>query len=432
MRPAKLIFTLSLSLLLSNQSFALNLNDAIQSSESSSHDIKQLKLSHESNQLAVTKAWADFLPHLDLTGRHLFSERFQVLDINFAGSTFAMPAIQPYSSLAVNAEIEIFGGFESTRHLQAAQLSSEASEHNLKYAQEKLKARVRTLFYQALGSQILVTVADQNIQTLERHLNDINSRVRSGVSTKFDALRTEVQLEDARTEKFAAESNVAISRARLFEAMGLVDNGQNLDGKLPEDFSQYDLNKVTLQSATREDRLAHLKTLESQTRLASAAKAHWMPKVSLFGTEEWYNNTNHSISESDEKFRSAYALGILLKWNLFDGGASLASQRQAELAKKIADEKLAQFDEAIPVDIEEAKRKFSYNLTNFKAKQSSIRKAEEALRLAEGGVRAGTRTNTEALDSVVDLNRAKAASVKSQIEAIEALGQLELAIGHSL
>ena len=432
MNYRKLFLTLSFVLFKLNSAFALNLADALHSSEEHSHEIKELKLTNQSNHLAETKVWSEFMPHLDLTGRHLFSERFQVLDINFGGSTFSMPAIQPYTSLAVNAEMEIFSGFESTHQLQAAQLKREASEHDLKHAEEKLKARIRTLFYQALGSQILVTVANQNIETLEGHLKDINSRVRSGVSTKFDALRTEVQLEDARTEKFGAESNVAITRARLFEAIGLPDDGQSLDGKMPEDFSQYDLNKVTLQNATREDRLAQIKNLEAQTQIARAAKAHWLPKVSLFGTEEWYNNTNHSISESDEKYRSAYALGILFKWNLFDVGASLASQRQAEIAKKIADEKLAQFDQVIPVDIEEAKRRFFYNVTNYKAKQSSIRKAEEAVRLAQGGVRAGTRTNTEALDSVVDLNRAKAAAVKSQVDAIEALGQLELAIGHSL
>ena len=121
-----------------------------------------------------------------------------------------------------------------------------------------------------------------------------------------------------------------------------------------------------------------------------------------------------------------------MSWNLFDGGASLASQRQAALANKIADERVARFDQNMPVAVEEAKRRFSYDVINYNAKLSSIRKAEEAVRLAKGGVKAGTRTNTEVLDAVMDLNRAKASAVKSQIDAVEALGQLELSLGYAL
>lgn len=420
-----------ISLIVPLAAHALTLEEATRSSAENSHELKQIRLSTESADWSRRKAFAGFLPKLELTGRHLFQEQFEVLEIEFGGSTFAMPAIQPYSSLGLTASWEIFGGFDSTNQFRAATLAREAGEHRLKHAEEKNRVAVRSLFFRALGSQILVEVAEQNIATLEGHLKDINSRVRSGVSTKYDGLRAEVQLEEARTDKVAAESNVAVARARLFEAVGRADDGLPLIGKLPDDF-RIAVEKIKVQDATREDRLAQVRTVEAQERSAAAAKAHWMPKVSVFGNEEWYNNSNHYISEDGERFGNAYMLGVQLRWNLFDGGASLASQRLAEIEKQIANEKLAQFDQAAPVDLEESKRRLNYNLINFRAKLGSIRKAEEAVRLARGGLRAGTRTNTEVLDAVVDLNRAKAASIKSQVEAIEALGQLELTVGHSL
>ncbi|MNL85200.1 hypothetical protein D3C87_2134340 [compost metagenome] len=54
------------------------------------------------------------------------------------------------------------------------------------------------------------------------------------------------------------------------------------------------------------------------------------------------------------------------------------------------------------------------------------------MRLAHGALRAGALTNTEVLDAVLDLNRAKASAVRAQIDAVEALGSLELALGHSI
>ncbi|MGZ3805874.1 MAG: TolC family protein [Pseudobdellovibrionaceae bacterium] len=411
---------------------ALSLDEAIHSATQESHELKQIQLTTEVARLAEQKAFAGYLPRLDLTGRHLLSEKFEVLEFEFAGANFAMPAIQPYTSLSLTASLDLFTGMETTNQLHAAQLAHESSLHVLKRAEERLRVQVRTLFYRALGSQILVEVSEQNIKTLEGHLRDVNARVRSGVSTRFDVLRTEVQLEDAQTEKVGAESNVAVARARLFEAIGIPDDQRPLEGVMPGDFSKMDPAKVQITSVQREDRVALIQDLESHEKLSRAAASHWLPRVSIFGSQEWYNNSNHSIWEPDERFKNAYALGVQFKWNLFDGGASTASQRQAEISERVTAEKLAQLNQSLPADLEEAKRRLIYNITSYKAKLRSIQKAEEALRLAQGGVRAGTRTNTEVLDAAVDLNRAKAAAVKSQVDAEEALGQVELALGHSI
>jgi len=412
--------------------WALTYEEALKHALAHSPEIKELQLQAESARWAQIKAYSGYLPKLQLQGRHLFDERFEELEVPFNGEVFVMPAIQPYSSLGVYATMNIFDGFQTTQSARAASLQKDAAQLRLNRMQEQKRAEIRTLFYNALGSQILVDVADQNIQTLQSHLNEVTSRVRSGVSTKYDSLRVEVQLEDARTEKVAAENNVAVARAKLFEAMGLADDGQPLSGTLPENFTQLNPMKLTLKEAQRTDRAALVAEEERAHDLAKASYAHWLPKVSLFGNYEWYNNINHSVTEDDERFKSAYALGVLFSWNLFDGGAEYAEQRQAALAQEIASVQLAKFDQNAPVELEEVKRRLSYDITNYKAKLVSIRKAEEAVRLARGGLRAGTRTNTEVLDAVVDLNRAKAAAVRSQMDAIEALGKLELALGHTV
>ncbi|MGZ3769626.1 MAG: TolC family protein [Bdellovibrio sp.] len=424
--------TVFLALFLFQTAEAITLEESVQKAFENSHELKELKLNLESAKWGQTKALAGYLPKLEVHGRHLFNERFEELEVPFGASVFVMPAIQPYSILGATASINIFNGFGTQNEVSAANNRKEASQYRLTRAEEQKKVQVRTLFYQALGSQILVNVADQNIQTLESHLKDVNSRIRSGVSTKYDSLRVEVQLEDARTEKVAAESSVVINRAKLFEAISSPDDGKPLDGKLPEDFSRIDINKIVLEISKRSDRAALIAERDLTQDLAQASKSHWYPKVSLFGNYEWYNNINHSLAESDNRFKSAYALGVLVSWDLFDGGASYASQQQTILASQAASERLAKFDENIPVALEEVKRRFSYNVINYNAKLGSIRKAEEAVRLARGGVKAGTRTNTEVLDAVVDLHRAKAAAVKSQIDAIDALGQLELAVGQVL
>lgn len=417
-----------LGLVTSISAHALSLSDAINKSQDNSLDIKQLKLESEATSWQKNKAWAEFLPKVSLDARHISDERFE--SVPFGGQDVVIPA--DYTSLGVSAEWNIFAGFKDVYEVSAANSETRAMSEKLKYAEQQNQVLIRTLYAKALGSQVLVEVADQNIAALEKHLADVSSRVRSGVSTRYDSLRVEVQLEDAKTEKATATSSVAVARAKLFEAIGIADDQLALSESLPENFLKVDLTQATVNTSSHADRESLLAETQAAQAHARSSQSHWYPKVSLFANYDWYNNYNHSITQDDEYFKSAYMIGFNLKWNLFDGGASYATQQQSALKSQISDLKLSKYDQNTSVSLEEAKSRFNSDVLNYKAKLSSVKKAEEAVRLAKGGVSAGILKNTDVLDAVVDLNRAKAAAIKSQVDAIEALGQLELILGKPL
>jgi outer membrane protein TolC len=412
--------------------FAITYDEALKIGLESSHDLKILKLQSESAQQSQKKAIAGFLPTLELSGRHLFDERFEELEVPFANDIFVMPAIQPYTNAGVTLEWNLFNGFKDKYEWDAARAEKSAAETALNRAKEEKRVQIRSLFSRALASQILVDVSEKNISSLQSHLDDVTVRIRSGVATRYDSLRTEVQLEEARTEKLAAENAVLSTRAKLFEALGVADDGKPLQGELMTDFTKINPKEIASKINERADRASLISQRDRAESLSKASRSHFMPQVSLIGNYEFYNNINHSITDADERFKSSYAVGAKLSWNLFDGGADSADYKKTILAKKIAEENLAKFDESSHVQATEIQNKFSFDLVNYNAKMSSVRKAEEAVRLANGGLKAGTRTNTEILDAVVELNRARAAAVKSQVEAIEDMGQLELAFGITL
>jgi outer membrane protein TolC len=266
---------------------ALDLNTAQQTALENSPQIKNLKIDSAGAGWEKRRAFAGFLPKIDIDGRHLTSERFEELEVPFSGQVFVMPAIQPYSSLGVSASINLFNGFKDLNKWQGADLASAAAENRLAFATEQTKAQVRNLFYRALGSQILVDVAEQNIKTLESHLSDFKSREKYGASTRYDSLRVEVQLEEARTEKTAAENNVTGARQKLFESLGIADDGSLLQGVLPEDFSQINPDTISLRLESRSDRSALMAERDRRDRLSAAATSHWWPEVSFFGNYEW-------------------------------------------------------------------------------------------------------------------------------------------------
>lgn len=393
-------------------------------------ELAALKAETEAASWQSLKEISGHLPKLTLSGRHLFNEKFEELELEFNGANFVMPAIQPYSLLAVNLSLNVFDGGATWNRYRAARSESEAKDLELRRESFRLENEVRSLYSKALGAQALLDVADQNLRSLQQHLNDIQSQIRGGLATKYDALRFEVQIEEARAEKMAAEDNVVIARARLFEAIGLADDHLPLAGRLPESWER--LDPATLQvDDSRDDLRAHALHEQSADRLSSASKGHWAPRIDLFGEQEWYNNMDHSIN-GDTKFKPASMVGVSFTWKLLDGGWDWAAQKQAAARSAAAKARLRQMRDHAPVDFELWRRRFDYSVANYKAKLVAIRKAEESVRLAQNGRRAGVRTNTDILDAEADLHRARAKAVQSQIDAVEALGQLELAVGHRL
>jgi outer membrane protein TolC len=69
------------------------------------------------------------------------------------------------------------------------------------------------------------------------------------------------------------------------------------------------------------------------------------------------------------------------------------------------------------------------SLTLYKAKLTDIEEAKESARLATVGFKAGTRTTTDVLDAEYEEYRASAGLVQAQINALEALINLELVTG---
>lgn len=413
--------------------WSIDLSQAQKQAEEQNHSLRALAGEVDEASWKKLEALSGHLPHISLSARRLFDEKFVDTPVpaEFGGGT--LPAVEPFTYYRAQASLTVFDGLATWNRYQAARLGYEAKRFRYSRAKLALDAEVRLEFYRALGAQNMVDVADQNIKTLEQHLNDVNAQIRGGISTKFDSLRIEVQLQDARTEKMAADDDLILARQKFWKVLGVPDDGLPFSGALPAQWNETKYQQVQFKIENREDREAQLREEEAISHLSSAAKGFWFPRVDLFGSHDWYNNLDKNWDgPNGTNYKPAYMVGVMLTWDLFDGGRSLAQEYEAAARMKQSEEKLKDLNTQIPLDVEFWKRRLLYSISSYKAKQLAIAKAQESVRLARNGVRAGTRTNTEVLDAELDLNRAKAKSVTAQIDAIEALGNLELAVGHAL
>ncbi len=379
------------------------------------------------------ESYSGFLPTVGAHVSYITDKKYLLTDIQFPGSTsmVTFPAIIPTTDLVLTAQLPIFDGFASTNRYRSAQAFEESSQQELDWSQFQLQRQIILQFYKTLAAQSLEDVANQNVKTLEDHLKDVNLFKKAGVSTNYDVLRVDVQVSEARSELLNSIDNSALSRSKLAELLGQETETRSLDGSLPVLTAEM-INKIDLNSiSARKDLNSLSMRSQGHSYLASAAGSYLVPQIALFGQYQYYNNINDKFSDSSA-FREAYQMGISLNWNIFDGAISMAKSKQSAEQKYQAEKDLRIAQLKAKQDIELWKRKFIYFCSVYKSRVNDVEKTLESVRLAREGRKVGARTNTDLLDAETELFRARAGVVNSQVGAIEALVNLELATGQEI
>ena len=374
------------------------------------------------------EANAGFLPTLTGQGQRLVNRKWALTDVSFGNGPVSVPQILPTTYYGLGLQWTVFDGFANFDRWRSAKAYEVAGRQDFDWARFQGERDVILLFYKALAAQTLRDVAEQNIKTLEDHLEDTRLFKRTGVTTKFDVLRVEVQTSEARSELMNANDAVAVSVLRLGEAIGDEAGVKGITGQLP--VLPIEIAKdLNYDEGQRSD----LRALESRVKGASeasdAAAKYWVPRISLLGNYQQYNNIDDSITSN---FREAYSVGVGLTWNIFDGAASYAKHREAVESRTQAEKGLILARLKSKSDFEFWKRRYVYFASVYKARQGDIEKSAESVRLAREGRKVGTRTNTDLLDAELELFRARAGLVNAQIGSIEALINLEIATGRPL
>ncbi|MBX3022929.1 MAG: TolC family protein [Bdellovibrionales bacterium] len=413
---------------------SLTLPQATNEARQNNPELQQLKARAERLSWAKLEAVSTYLPHISAKYEHYFQSHYMRENVVFGGATVGFPAAYPQDNLGLEAEITVFDGFRGLDQFKAARLATEAAELDMKHADRKVEEAVRASYYQALAAQKLFLVAQQNVKTLEDHLSRAHVSERAGYGVRFDVLRIQATLEEARAEQEAADNNVHITRAALTEILGRTQTDDRpLVGELPV-FSESDVPKeIDLNPEARDDVRAQMKRDAATMKEAAAAGAFWFPSVSLFANEQFYKFGDFdSAVQPNSNYQNAWAVGLRLKWNLFDGGRSYAHQREASQAAAEARAETQKTLARLPRELDTWRRRFQYSVALYKARLHALAQFQESVRLAGIGVRTGTRTHTEMLDAELDLFRARGGLVRAQADAVEALGKLELAAGHKL
>ncbi|RCJ16733.1 transporter [Nostoc sp. ATCC 43529] len=404
----------------------ISLAQALELARRNNRDLQVALLELERSRYALKEAEATLLPTLgvsaDLTRSQSSSSQLQNrLSPNSSND-------EPSTSFSGQAQLsyDVYTSGLNKARRNAAREQLRFNELAVETQSEEIRLNVTTDYYNLQQSDEQVRIAQSAVQNSEASLRDAEALERAGVGTRFDVLRSQVNLANAQQDLTNARSQQAISRRQLATRISL-PQGINISAADPVQLAG--LWDLTLEESIvrafqnrpeLQQQLAQRNINEQQRRQALAELG---PQISLVASYDLLDQFDDSVSVTD-----GYSFGVRATLNLFDGGAARARAAQQRANIAIAETQFAEQRNQIRFQVEQAFSTQQSNLENVQTANTALEQAREALRLARLRFQAGVGTQTDVINSENDLTRAEGNRVTAILDYNRALAQLQRSV----
>jgi outer membrane protein len=279
-------------------------------------------------------------------------------------------------------------------------------------------------YYEARAAEEIALTSQQQ---LEEQSQLVVARLKAGTATNADKLRLDVAISNAKLQRIQAQAQEESVRTALLLGMGLSSTA-DVTFLQPTALEQRPLPKMTEAEAldiAREKRPEVAQAVKTHTAAEQHARATYLallPDVSVDGV---YTNIHGQVFAPQDQ----YYVGLKASWAIWEWGATFYSARAADKQAQAAAADLDQ--QALNVKSEASGRwvQAQSAAAAIDAAQTSIASAEEAYRVMQALVTAGTATTTDLLDAQSSLTQAKLNLVRARYEQALALVALQKALG---
>jgi outer membrane protein TolC len=297
--------------------------------------------------------------------------------------------------------------------------------------------QLRVAYYDVLLAVQQIVVQEASVNLLARELEDTTRRYEAGTVPRFNVLRAEVEVANARPRLIRARNSYRIAKNNLANQLGYhvpagiwEDSPLQLSGKLEAGPYEIELPVALARALERRTELQALRKAEGLRREGiTVAKAGYRPSVQLFSGYGG-RSSNFSLDLTDEVH--GWFAGGQLSWPIFDG---LLTKGRVEEAKALYGKALLDTDETtrrIELEVRTVYSNFIEAKDVIESQKKVQEQAEEALRLAAARYEAGTGTQLDVLNAQTALTEARTTQVQALHDYLVAQARLERAIGQDL
>jgi outer membrane protein len=347
--------------------------------------------------------------------------------------------VLPNQSWQADAQVQqpLYGGGRITSSLRSAKLTREQAVLNFQVTVEEALLATRIAYDDVLLAEQQIVVQEASVKLLSNELEDVQRRYQAGTVPRFNVLRAEVEVANARPRLITARNQFRIAKNNLVNLLGYTlprglveDIPLQLTDKLQPNPFDVDLASAVGRAFEHRSELAALRKAERLRREDIVnARAGYKPTLQAFGGYQFRSPT---FTDDLSRDLHGWEAGVNLSWSPWDGGLTRGRIVEAQARHDRALVDLQDEQRQIELEVRTSYSQFVNAKEVLESQKKVQEQAEEALRLAEARMQAGTGTQLDVLNAQTSLTDARTTQVQALHDYSVARSRLKRAIGEDL
>ncbi|HAS53739.1 MAG TPA: TolC family protein, partial [Nitrospiraceae bacterium] len=302
----------------------------------------------------------------------------------------------------------------------------DAAQADLRDITNQVVFSVKNAYYNVLQARRSVEVLVESVKSFEQHLEQARAFFETGVRSKFDVTKAEVDLSNARLILIRGENLLRVRQAVLNNAMGVADATETEYDI--EDTLSIEKLTITLDDAVRKayenrpDLLAVRAREEAAGESVTLARKGFLPALTGSAT---YTREAEQLPVD----QTGWSVGLTLTFPLFSGFLTSYEVREAKENVNIARANEEGLRQAILLDVKSVFLSLREADERVAVAELTVRQAEENYEIARGRYEAGVSDIIEETDSLVGLRNAKLGLISALADYKIADAALKRAMG---
>jgi outer membrane protein TolC len=290
-----------------------------------------------------------------------------------------------------------------------------------------LAFRTAEVFYAILFLRQSILVQEEQIRTLNEHLDITRKKIDAGTAMQLDALTTQVRVATASTVKINLETALRTQEIAFRRLAGLAPGAPlRLKGEFAAAPSPLQLDSLLAIALTAriEGKAAQdaITTAKAQMDAARLSDAPSLNALVSYGFKNGY------VPNLDV-LRGNVLGGVELKIPVLDGNRSRSMEEEAAALLRGAESRRHEVDQMIQADVEQAIAETKAAAQRVEVTEVSIEQANLAVRTARLRYEAGTVPNLDLLDALTNQTQARLTNLQSLYDEVISGFRLRRAIG---
>jgi outer membrane protein len=397
----------------------LNLRDALKYALEANQNARKAKLDVENSEYQIDEVRARALPQINGTAGMTYNPLLQKSALpNIFG---ANPNPNETILIAFGQKWNANAGLSLSQNLfdksvftglSAARATREFYKLSAQLTEEQVIEQVATGYYQVLVQRQQIGVIDSTIRNTQRVQRILQGQFENGLAKKIDVDRIAVNISNLESRRQQLLNGVALLENQLKFYMGMPINTPI---KIPDaEINAIQPQAVAMSQGINVENRLEYRVLESQENLLGyqreSFRNEYYPSLSLSSNYS-YQGLGNSVplfkgQSKGVNWVDAASVSLNLRIPIFNGGATKARVKQADISIQKLNEDKANASLALNLAFENAKTQINNSIVTLNAQSKNVQLAQEVYSNTQNNYNNGLATLTDLLNAETSLTEA--------------------------